>query len=207
MQGIKIFMKCDKRSIFDCEHSALLMCYCKTFQHYEQAWGKRKKETKTGKMGRSLPGNYVIWRETTEIHVCKGNHPTLEGNLRCWREIITQLAGKCMFFQVCIWNYFRLVLHIMNKYSGGKTNKQTKLTTNEGSFSYLKSLHIFLPFQAYSPTMFESYTSTLEVEKYRIDITVWDTSGKFPQSKRLCICLLVCLSVCQGHFGLDWLAI
>ncbi|XP_072029331.1 rho-related GTP-binding protein RhoN-like [Amphiura filiformis] len=32
--------------------------------------------------------------------------------------------------------------------------------------------------ETYTPTMFESYSSTLEVDKYRIDITVWDTSGK-----------------------------
>ena len=32
--------------------------------------------------------------------------------------------------------------------------------------------------QIYSPTTFESYSSTMEINKYRIDLTIWDTSGK-----------------------------
>ncbi len=30
----------------------------------------------------------------------------------------------------------------------------------------------------YSPTTFESYSSTMDINKYRIDLTIWDTSGK-----------------------------
>ena len=48
---------------------------------------------KTGKTGSSLQGNFVIWRKKNrEIH--KGNPPTLEGNLPCWKQIFAQLAGK-----------------------------------------------------------------------------------------------------------------
>ena len=75
----------------------------------EQAWKK------TGKTGSSLPGNFVIGRgKNREIH--KGNHPILEGNLPCWREILPSLQGNKHFCQACLWKYFLSIYkHILHQ--------------------------------------------------------------------------------------------
>ncbi|XP_038078155.1 rho-related GTP-binding protein RhoN-like [Patiria miniata] len=42
-------------------------------------------------------------------------------------------------------------------------------------------LHTFLGRQfdeVYTPTTFENYSSTMEINKYRMELTIWDTSGK-----------------------------
>lgn len=35
-----------------------------------------------------------------------------------------------------------------------------------------------LPFQNYVPTVFENYTASFEIDKHRIELNMWDTSGK-----------------------------
>lgn len=34
------------------------------------------------------------------------------------------------------------------------------------------------PFQNYVPTVFENYTASFEIDKHRIELNMWDTSGK-----------------------------
>lgn len=33
-------------------------------------------------------------------------------------------------------------------------------------------------FQNYVPTVFENYTASFEIDKHRIELNMWDTSGK-----------------------------
>lgn len=33
-------------------------------------------------------------------------------------------------------------------------------------------------FQSYVPTVFENYTASFEIDKHRIELNMWDTSGK-----------------------------
>ena len=50
--------------------------------------------------GKPLAGKFCDLEEKNkEIH--KGNPPTLEGNLPCWREILPSLQGNKHFFQAC----------------------------------------------------------------------------------------------------------
>lgn len=35
-----------------------------------------------------------------------------------------------------------------------------------------------LHFQNYVPTVFENYTASFEIDKHRIELNMWDTSGK-----------------------------
>lgn len=35
-----------------------------------------------------------------------------------------------------------------------------------------------LYFQNYVPTVFENYTASFEIDKHRIELNMWDTSGK-----------------------------
>lgn len=35
-----------------------------------------------------------------------------------------------------------------------------------------------LPLQNYVPTVFENYTASFEIDKHRIELNMWDTSGK-----------------------------
>lgn len=35
-----------------------------------------------------------------------------------------------------------------------------------------------LSFQNYVPTVFENYTASFEIDKHRIELNMWDTSGK-----------------------------
>lgn len=37
-----------------------------------------------------------------------------------------------------------------------------------------------LSFQNYVPTVFENYTASFEIEKQRIELNMWDTSGEIP---------------------------
>ena len=55
---------------------------------------RRGKNWQNGKL---LAGKFCDLEEKNkEIH--KGNHPTLEGNLPCWREILPSLQGNKHFF-------------------------------------------------------------------------------------------------------------
>lgn len=38
---------------------------------------------------------------------------------------------------------------------------------------------VFILFQNYVPTVFENYTASFEIDKQRIELNMWDTSGKF----------------------------
>ena len=50
--------------------------------------------------GKLLAGKFCnLEGKNKEIN--KGNHPTLEGNLPCWREIFPSLQGNKHFFQAC----------------------------------------------------------------------------------------------------------
>lgn len=37
---------------------------------------------------------------------------------------------------------------------------------------------VYLLFQNYVPTVFENYTASFEIDKQRIELNMWDTSGK-----------------------------
>ena len=51
--------------------------------------------------GKLLAGEFCdLEGKNKEIH--KGNPPTLEGNLPCWREILPSLQANKHFFQVCV---------------------------------------------------------------------------------------------------------
>ena len=67
----------------------------------------RRKNWQNGKF---LAGKFCdLEGKNKEIH--KGNHPTLEGNLPCWREILPSLQGNKHFFQAC------MILHFKNCYT------------------------------------------------------------------------------------------
>lgn len=39
-------------------------------------------------------------------------------------------------------------------------------------------LHISFHVQSYVPTVFENYTASFEIDGQRIELSLWDTSGK-----------------------------
>lgn len=46
-------------------------------------------------------------------------------------------------------------------------------------FSLLSVVHL----QTYVPTVFENYTACLELEEQRVELSLWDTSGKDDKMK------------------------
>ncbi|MBN3319236.1 RND1 protein, partial [Atractosteus spatula] len=44
--------------------------------------------------------------------------------------------------------------------------------------------HVRLPSRTYVPTVFENYTACLELEEQRVELSLWDTSGKFAAGPR-----------------------
>lgn len=44
---------------------------------------------------------------------------------------------------------------------------------------------VSLQFQNYVPTVFENYTASFEIDKHRIELNMWDTSGKTRRRRSL----------------------
>lgn len=40
------------------------------------------------------------------------------------------------------------------------------------------AVHVFFHVQSYVPTVFENYTASFEIDGQRIELSLWDTSGK-----------------------------
>lgn len=43
---------------------------------------------------------------------------------------------------------------------------------------FVKSKFETFCFQTYVPTVFENYTASFEIDKHRIELNMWDTSGE-----------------------------
>ena len=63
--------------------------------------------------------------------------------------------------------------------------------------------------QTYVPTVFENYTACLELEEQRVELSLWDTSGKWSPLSSVCLSawpIMACHSACSTRGGWDIIA-